>query len=370
MPACKQRVCIDRDRHRMPNGYSYLNLHYPQLNRLPREFLGAFPTPVTRHQTGRLPLYVKHDDLTHPLYGGNKLRKLEYLFGQALARGHRSVATFGAAGSNHALATALHARSLGLACTCLLVHQPKTPSVRRTLAMHLAIGTRLVPWRGYGREDLSLYRRLFRGPDAAHRPFVIPMGGSSWQGAVGYVNAAFELARQVEAGELPEPSRIYVPLGTMGTVAGLALGLAAAGLRSRLIAVRVVIEAVADEARTRRLAEKTNTLLRRLDADFPVVEPGRLNLEFRHEFLGPGYAVPTPEAVSAVAWAKERLDLGLETTYSGKALSALLADAEGGVPDAGPALFWNTYSSAPLPAAADEPAGPTLPEAFRRYFED
>jgi D-cysteine desulfhydrase len=355
----------------IPRGYSYLDEAHPGLNYLPREFLGEFPTPLQHRRTDRLPLWIKRDDLTHPDYGGNKLRKLEYAFGQAVARGHRSVATFGAAGSNHALATAVHAAGLGLDCTCLLGPQPTSAAVRRTLNRHLALGTRLVPWSwgGSRAERLALYRRLFRGPDAAHRPWVIPIGGSTWHGTVGYVNAAFELAAQIRAGQAPEPDFIYLPLGTMGTVAGLAAGLAASGLSSRVVAVRVVIEQIADETRTRRLGARTADLLHRLDPAFPAIAAAAMNLEVRDEFLGEGYAVPTAAAREAVSWAASELGLGLETTYSGKALSALLADAAAGRLRGRTALFWNTYSSAPTSAPADHPVRPGLPEALARYFE-
>ena len=352
-----------------PRGYSYLEQSHAGLNRLPREFLGVFPTPLECRRTDRLPLWIKRDDLTHPDYGGNKLRKLEYALGQAIARGHRSVATFGAAGSNHALATAVHATSLGLGCTCLLGPQPASPAVRRTLNRHLALGTELVPWGGSRQQRLALYRDLFRGPDATHRPWVIPIGGSTWHGSAGYVNAAFELAAQIRAGQAPEPELIYLPLGTMGTVAGLAAGLAAAGLSSRVVAVRVVIEKIADEARTRRLGAKTAALLHRLDRAFPPVREDDLNLEVRDEFLGDGYAVPTAAARRAVEWAAAEPGLTLETTYSGKALSALLADADSGRLDGRPVLFWNTYSSAPTDAPADRPIRSGLPEPLARYFE-
>lgn len=352
-----------------PRGYSYLEQDYPPLNRLPREFLGDFPTPLERRQTGLLPLWVKRDDLTHAVYGGNKLRKLEYSFGQAIARGHRAVATFGAAGSNHALATAVHAAALGLHCTCLLGTQPGSPGVRRTLNRHLELGTELVPWGGSRADRLALYRRLFRGPDAAHRPWIIPIGGSTWHGTVGYVNAAFELAAQVRAGIAPQPDFVYLPLGTMGTVAGLAAGLAAAGLATRVVAVRVVIEQIADEARTRRLGAKTTTLLHRLDPAFPAIAEDGMNLEVRDEFLGEGYAMPTDAARAAVDWAGAELGLALETTYSGKALSALLADAAAGRLDGRTVLFWNTYSSASTTAPDDHPIRPGLPEPLARYFE-
>lgn len=329
------------------------------------------PLPrLSQHLGGRVELFAKREDCNSGLaFGGNKLRKLEYALGQAMARGHRSVATFGAAGSNHALATAIHAQRLGLECVCLLGPQPAGPGVRRTLNRHLALGTQLVPWSGSRATRLELYRRLFRGPDPAQRPWVIPIGGSTWHGTVGYVNAAFELAAQVRAGQLPAPEFIYVPLGTMGTVAGLAVGLAAAGLGSRVVAVRVVIETIADEPRTRRLGAKTARLLHRLDSDFPLVGEDEMKLEVRDEFLGEGYAVPTPAAREAVEWADTRLGLRLETTYSGKALAALLADAAAGRLEGRNVLFWNTYSSAPSDAPDEHPVRPGLPGPLARYFD-
>lgn len=359
---------IEASTMQTPLGYSYLDEHHPGLGRLPREFLGHYPTPVDYREGGGIGLWIKRDDLTHPVYGGNKLRKLEYLFGQALARGHRSVATFGAAGSNHALATAVHASSLGLGCMALLGPQPSSPAVRRTLNRHLELGTELVSWQGRRRERLALHRRLFRDPEPTARPWVIPIGGSTWHGAVGYVNAAMELARQVRTGVLPEPAAIYLPLGTMGTVAGLAAGLAVSGLGTRVVAVRVVIERIADEVRTRRLGAKTAMLLHRLDPTFPAVPAGALNLEVRDEFLGEGYAVPTPAARQALDWAAEYADLRLETTYSAKALAALLADAAAGRLPRGEVLFWNTYSSAPMAVPEDHPTREGLPPELAHYF--
>ncbi|HKL62552.1 MAG TPA: pyridoxal-phosphate dependent enzyme, partial [Woeseiaceae bacterium] len=163
------------------------------------------------------------------------------------------------------------------------------------------------------------------------------------------------------------------PLGTMGTVAGLAAGLAATGLATRVVAVRVVIEKIADEARTRRLGAKTTELLHRVEPAFPAVGAAEMNFEVRDEFLGEGYAVPTAAAREAVEWAAAEpgpgLGLKLETTYSGKALAALLADAASGRLDGRTVLFWNTYSSAPTDARDDRPIRPDLPGPLARYFK-
>ena len=96
-------------------------------------------------------------------------------------------------------------------------------------------------------------------------PYLIPTGGSSPVGAVGFVNAGFELKGAIDAGHLGEPKTVFVPLGTMGTAAGLLLGLRAAGLSTRLVGVRVTPSTLADPEKFQALYCKTNELLRMLD---------------------------------------------------------------------------------------------------------
>ena len=111
----------------------FLAAAYPRLaSRIPRLRLAELPTPVDtvtlRTASGEHDISIKRDDLTGKLYGGNKVRKLEYLLHKAQVRDSRHIATFGTVASNHALATALYARSLGCECTCFLSHQTKTAS--------------------------------------------------------------------------------------------------------------------------------------------------------------------------------------------------------------------------------------------------
>ena len=127
---------------------NHLERRYPGLAaRFGRECLANLPTPLQQRSLDlgdkSTAILVKRDDLTGELYGGNKLRKLEYALRPARDRKRRLIATFGAVGSNHALATSIYARHLGYPCTCLLVHQPATEKVRQTLLAHLAIGTSL-----------------------------------------------------------------------------------------------------------------------------------------------------------------------------------------------------------------------------------
>lgn len=347
----------------------YLAEKYPVLaNGLGKLVLADLPTPVVccRLELDRRVhgICVKRDDLTSSFYGGNKLRKLEYLLHRAMSRRAERVATFGAAASNHLIATTLHAAMLGMPCICLTSHQPKSAQVRRTLRLLLASGAEIVRYGGDYRSRVETMRRHVQGRNA----WVIPLGGSSWLGTVGYVNAGLELAAQIEAGDLARPDRIYVATGTMGTAAGLALGLALAGCGSSVQAVRVSPDFITSRAALDRLMLKTATMLRRIDASVPEDLAAHADIEIRHEFYGAGYGLGNEATAEAVSLAREQLGLRLEPTYTGKAMAALLHDLRRNGHADESLLFWNTYSSCPLPAT-DEVNLDRLPPEFLRYFD-
>ncbi len=337
--------------------------------------LGELPTPVQRLPgvealTGARGLYVKRDDLSGRPYGGNKLRKLEFLLAAARAQGAAEVLTFGGAGSNHALATAIYARQVGLGSISMLVRQINSGAVRRNLLASWHAGAELHHYPDErGMRAAVRYQLMRHEALTGKTPYVIAGGGSAPAGVVGFVNAALELAAQIRAGELPEPSRIYVALGTAGTVAGLALGLSAAGLgHVRVIAVRVVHPDIGNRARCERLYRDTARLLHEAD---PAFAPGELAagaIELRHDFYGERYAQLTPAAVDAIRTLRDADGITLEGTYTGKAFAALLADLRAG-PREGCTLFWNTYNSRPLPAAVGRIHYRELPAGFHRYFE-
>src|SRR5215831_20404443 len=110
--------------------------------KIPWTSLGLFPTPVS---SLRADLYIKRDDLSGVVYGGNKVRPLEALFGCAQAAGARRIFAVGAYGSNHALATALHAPAAGLEPAALLFSQPPSACARENLVALLGAKTRIVP---------------------------------------------------------------------------------------------------------------------------------------------------------------------------------------------------------------------------------
>ncbi|MBT8087216.1 MAG: pyridoxal-phosphate dependent enzyme [Gammaproteobacteria bacterium] len=343
---------------------------FPALaERLQKVPIADLPTPVStvtsETPAGRRSIWVKHDNVSSELYGGNKVRKLEYLLQRARGRGARRIATFGAVGSNHALATAMFSSRAGLDCTCFLGHQNRTPYVSETLNMHRRIGTEIVPL-GSGSSRLATLRKYLHG----RRCWVIPLGGSSWLGAVGFVNAGLELAAQVSAGELPAPERIYIANGTMGSAAGLAIGLALAEAPGEVQAIRVVDERIANPVRLRRLLEKTALMLRRIDPFLPADLADRARIRLRDEFFAGGYAAADAATRDAVAVAARSFDLKLETTYTGKAMAALLHDLQAAEYAGERCLFWNTYSSRALPVTAERPATPgNIPPDFMRYYD-
>lgn len=347
----------------------FLAMAHPLLSdRLGKMPFADLPTPVSTvgfdTAEGPRTISIKHDDVSGAHYGGNKIRKLEYIFQRARERNASRVATFGTVGSNHALATAIIARQCGFECSCFLVPQKPTPGIPTTLNMHRRIGTELVPL-GRNVDRLATFRRYLQGRHC----WVIPMGGSSWLGAVGFVNAGLELAHQIASGDLELPHRIYIANGTMGSCAGLALGLALAELPIELHAVRVVDDRVATPPGFARLMRKTAMMLNRIDASIPAELADRTRICWRSDFLAGGYAVSDSVTRNAMAIARDALGLKIETTYTGKALAALLHDLALPTYAGERCLFWNTYNSRPLPVTGDRPSSAeNIPQEFMRYF--
>lgn len=341
---------------------------FPELaTRIPWLPLGRFPTRVQR-VTGLLPpsveLWIKRDDESGVAYGGNKVRKLEFLLADARARGRRRLATMGGIGSHHVLATAVYGRQEGFAVDAVVFPQPVNAHVREQMLADVAAGARLHPTRGYLGVPLAA-ARLRRGA-----AWIAP-GGSSPVGTLGYVSGALELLEQVARGELPPPDVIYVALGSCGTAAGLLLGLGGARSLARidaeLVGVRVVDRLVSNARVTRGLAHRTAALLAARGTDwFNQCRLARFRVE--HGFFGGAYGRATPAADAAVARAAA-VGLQLEPTYTGKAMAALLADADAGRLDGRRVLFMHTYNGVDLaPLIASGPGVEGLPAALRRHF--
>lgn len=326
---------------------------------LARVALGEGPTPVREldrldDDRGRAPVWIK-DDAAYSELGGNKARKLEWLLGAAAARGKRTILTGGALGTNHGLAVAFFARRLAMRTVLVLVPQPETEHVHRQLERMRAEGAEIHLAGGLGRACLLaawLFAIHTRPP--LDPPYPIPPGGSAPLGCVGYVEAALELAEQVAMGELPEPSHIVAALGSGGTAAGLAAGLALSGLSSRLVCVLVNDTVRLDERRVAWLARRTLRLLGRHGLDLGPRRPAPAAIAVERAWLGPGYGHPTPEGRWAMELLAGRDGVMLDPVYTAKAMAALLALNRRGVFGDGPVLFWHTYGP-PTPDARVRP---------------
>ncbi len=349
---------------------------YPELEAtLPRLSLTRRPTPVERLEKlgtriGCDRIWIKRDSLSGAIYGGNKPRKLEFILADALARGTRTIITFGGLATNHGLATALYGREHGLRTALLLVHQPVDDHVRRQILRLHQAGARLHYTVSSMRTRLLAPLFLVRYVDWRRRklPYLLPPGGSTPLSTPGFVNAALELADQIAAGECPEPEHIVVALGSNGTAAGLLLGLRLAGLSSRLVAVQISDIGTLGPASVVGLANRAAELMRRRGAALP---PGRLkpsDVTVVSDWLGPGYGHHTAAGQRAQALLRETEDVILDPTYTAKTMAALLGMLEDGRLSEGPILYWHTYNALPLPEP-DQSEFRRLPRAFHRFFE-
>ena len=331
-----------------------LHRHFPELGEsLRRVTLGRAPTPVrpleALSEEAGAEVWLKDDGTFGGPWGGNKVRKLEWTLADAIRRRHRSVLTIGALGTNHGLATALHARELGLRCVLALVDQPEDEHVREQLDRIRASGATVVVTRTRARTVLALPWLLARHASlrTGRLPYLLPVGGSSPLGCLGYVEAALELGEQVARGELPEPAHAVVPVGSAGTAAGLVLGLRLAGLRTRVVGVVVSDRTKTNPEDIVALAGRSAALLRDRGATLRGPAPDASRLDVHRDWMGPGYGHATEESAAALATAREREGLELEPVYTAKAMAGLIALGRAHAFEAGPVLYWHTHRSHP-----------------------
>ena len=308
--------------------------------------LGNFPTPVERLSSleralGFKALWIKRDDLSGPLGGGNKVRKLEYMFAAASqANFKKRLFTIGPTGSNHVRATTVYGKASGFNVECLLFKQHRTEYSEtnyRVICEHAAqvheVKHMHTMFIRYGYEQMKTVLGI------GEERYFIAAGGSSPLGSVGYVKAVLELKAQIEEGLLPEPRFIFVPVGTCGTIAGLIVGVRLAGLRTQVVGVRVADWIVANSWSISRMVRKILRLIGAVDAN--EINPRRI--ELWHDDFGKGYAIPTEAGMQAVAMMAEHEGITLENTYTGKAFAGLIHYVKAHGYEDEPILFWHTY---------------------------
>lgn len=281
------------------------------------------PTPVQTHPAlNRLlecEVWLKRDDMTGGAEAGNKIRKLEYLLGDAVSQGADTVITCGGTQSNHARATALLCRQVGLNCTLILRSESDDDRglVGNLLLSHLSGATiRFITPSEYAQRVTLLHTVAEELRQGGAKPYVIPEGGSNGLGALGYVDAIEEVCKQARLGLLPATlDSVAVACGSGGTAAGVALGIARFGLAKRADAFAVCDDKSYFEQRVADIvAEATR---RRPD----LGTPGQLNIY--DAYKGPRYGVMDQEQLDFLRRVTAETGFVFDPVYSGKALFGL-----------------------------------------------
>ena len=289
--------------------------HLPRLSKL-----------VSRH--GPVDLFVKRDDLTHGPAAGNKIRKLEFLLGEALAKKHKVVFTCGGLQSNHARATAILCRQVGLECVLFLRGDAPKPgsALEANLLLDRLAGAKV---HYISLEEYDDIAKTFVAAAEPYRqrdgkmPLLVPEGGSNDIGAMGYIAAFDEIVSQAGRDGLPERfSSIVFADGSGGTHGGLLLGRNLFGWEdeTRVVGFNIsrTAEKVADRVKwvmigaTQRYRLPTSFM----PADIHVVDG----------YVGPGYAKATPELYDFIAEVAREDGLLLDPVYTGKAFYGLIQE--------------------------------------------
>ena len=302
---------------------------------LPRALLVGPPTPVQRLERFERAMdspgaiFMKRDDAIPFGFGGNKVRKLEFVLGGALREGHDTVITCGGVQSNHCRATAAAAARLGLSCHLVLSgERPGTLTANTRLDELFGATLHFVA----GRADRAPAMESLAGGLRAQgdRPLVIPLGASTPQGALGFALAAFEM---IEQGHRPD--LIVHASSSGGTQAGLLAGLALAGLPARVVGISADESAPALRGIVETLERGVLDLLGSRARTLPA--------EVQDSFVGEGYGLATEASREAQALLARSEAIVVDHTYTAKALAGLIALVRGGsVARKASVLFWHT----------------------------
>lgn len=345
---------------------------YPELEeKLAWICLGTFPTKI--HPLNRLGydnLWIKRDDLSSTVYGGNKIRKLEFILAEAKRRKTSQLITFGGIGTNHGLATAIFCNQLDIACTLLLFWQPITIHVQQNLRLIKKYNAKLIYKKTLWKTVIWYYllERITHP-----RAYFIFAGGSNAMGTIGYVNAVFELRDQIKRGEMPEPSMVICPLGSGGTLSGLSLGMQLAGLNTNVIGVRVS-EAylgpfpASTPQTVKTLMHKTYKLLKKKSGTIPSISIKAPQI--LQDYFGDGYGFPTEKGSKAYHMAKDIENIKLDPTYTAKTFAAVLDYCQGQRMNSEPILYWHTFNSVDMSQQAASVDCRNLPKPLQKFLKE
>jgi len=309
------------------------------LDSQPRVRLGRTPTPL--HEVPRLRealggasscprILFKRDDLTDLALGGNKARKLEFLLGDASARGATALVTTGGPQSNHARMTAAAASLCGMKCVLILSGPGARGEVGNLLLDQLLnaqvqlLDDTLSGTDAEVAEQAALVATMNALRADGESAYIIPLGGSNALGTLGYAVATEELLQQLAELGI-QPSRLYHASGSRGTQAGLELGARLFDAPWRVTGIAV---SPGEEGKRQRAAQLIADAAELIGASVRV-DPDELHTD--ENYFGAGYAVPTASANQAIALVARTEGIFLDPVYTGKAMAALIDHIRTGV---------------------------------------
>ena len=311
---------------------------YPRLaDALPWRQLADCPTPVDVLTPIGDNAWIKRDDISHTVYGGNKIRKLEFILAEVIQRGAEHVITFGATGTNHGVATAMLCQ---LRCTVLLFDQPDSSTVCQNLERMKRFNAELVFCGSLTNTVLRFYGHPKR---LSSNTYFLFAGGSNVAGTIGFINAAFELKQQIEQQQCPAPSKIFVPVGSSATLAGLSIGVKMAELDTEIVGIRVApshlgIIPTCTTNTVQKLMKQTCRTLNKYGVTLPdIPRPTLID-----SYYGAGYGHRSDEGDEAT---KAFADCGiaLDQTYTAKAAAAFLDSVQHSLGET--QMYWHTFNS-------------------------
>ncbi|WP_339340415.1 D-cysteine desulfhydrase family protein [uncultured Psychrobacter sp.] len=321
---------------------------------LPKASLGYFPTPLielTRlsKTLGGPNIYMKRDDNTGLALGGNKTRKLEYIMGDALAKGADTVITAGAIQSNHCRQTAGAAASLGLECHLVLGgEEPEQP--QGNLLLDKVYGCH-IHWTGENRKGEDIPALVAQLKAEGKKPYVIPYGGSNELGAVAFIEAYKELNAQREALKV-DFSYIIFASSSGATHAGLMLGNKILQTHSQIVGINIDKGEMDKVPFDEHIVSLANSTAQLIAADYQFTAD---DLILNSDYVGDGYGVIGELEKEAIALTAQNEGILLDPVYTGRAMGGLIDMIRTGqIKATDNVLFWHTGGAPALFAYADD----------------
>ena len=321
---------------------------------LPKASLGYFPTPLielTRlsKTLGGPKIYMKRDDNTGLALGGNKTRKLEYIMGDALAKGADTVITAGAIQSNHCRQTAGAAASLGLECHLVLGgEEPEQP--QGNLLLDKVYGCH-IHWAGENRKGENIPALVAQLKAEGKKPYVIPYGGSNELGAIAFIEAYKELNAQREALKV-DFSHIIFASSSGATHAGLMLGNKMLETYSQIVGINIDKGEMDKVPFDEHIVSLANSTAQLIAADYQFTAD---DLILNSDYVGDGYGVIGELEKEAIALTAQNEGILLDPVYTGRAMGGLIDMIRTGqIKATDNVLFWHTGGAPALFAYADD----------------